>query len=280
MPALQQFIAGQRASGGAVLSLSDILGVLGGLAGGVLGLAGSIFSSIAGLVGLCFSALIIALFLLIDLPLSSGILTDWVPSQYSREITLLFARLDEIWLRFFKAEVVIGFIIGLGNFVIFTLLGVPFPLPLAIILGTIGLIPTVGGILAAIPITLVCLLLGSTRFTDLEPLVFTVLVVIASVVYNQVIYALVAPRISGAAVHLPAAAVVVGVLAALVAFGILGAVLIVPIMGSIRLFLHFALSKMSLRDPYPDETPPPSSEIPGFFTQMLYVKSPAKRDRQ
>lgn len=277
MPALRQFIAGQ--TGGSGLTLADITVVFGRLAGGLLGLAGSTFSSVAGLVAMLFSALIIALFLLIDLPVSSGFITAWVPPQYSREITLLFARLDEIWLRFFKAEIVIGLIIGLGNLVIFLLLGVPYPVPLAIIMGTIGLIPTIGGFLAAIPIVIVCLLLGSTKLTGLEPLTFTVIVVIASVVYNQLIYTFVAPRISGAAVHVPAAAIVVGVLAGLAAFGIVGAVLVVPIMGSIRLFVQFALSKLALRDPYPDEEAPPA-ENPGFFSQMLYVKSPAKRGRR
>ena len=279
VPALKQFVAGQPAGGGAGLPLSDIIASLGRVAGGILGLAGNTFNSVAGLVALLFSALIIALFLLIDLPVSSGILTDWVPPQYSREITLLFARLDQIWLRFFKAEIVIGLIIGLGNFVIFLLLGVPYPLPLAIIMGTIGLIPTIGGILVAIPIVIVCLLLGSTKLTGLDPLTFTVLVVIASVAYNQVIYSLVAPKISGAAVHLPAAAVVVGVLAALALVGILGAVLVVPILGSVRLFVHFAMSKLALHDPYPDDMALPA-EIPGFFSQMLYVKPSTRRDER
>ena len=280
MPALQQFVGGQPAGNEAGLKLIDINVVLVQIAGALLGLAGNVFSSVAGLVALIFSALIIALFLLIDLPVSSGILTDWVPPQYSREITLLFARLDQIWLRFFKAEIVIGLIIGVGNFVIFVLLGVHDPLPLAIIMGTIGLIPTIGGILAAIPIVIVCLLYGSTRFTSLDPLVFTALVVIASVAYNQTIYTLVAPKISGAAVKLPAVAVVVGVLAALSVFGILGAVLVVPIMGSVRLFVHFALFKLSLRDPYPNDAESPP-EIPGFFSQMLYVKpTAARRDKR
>ena len=270
-PALQQLIAGTPATDGAVLQLSDMIAVLNRLASGVLGLAGNVFNSVAGLIALFFSALIIAFFFLIDLPVSSGILTDWVPPHYSREITLLFAQFDRIWLNFFKAEIVIGLIIGVGNFVIFLLLGVPHALPLAIIIGTIGLIPTVGGVLDAIPIVLVCLLLGSTRFTDLDPLIFTLVVVIASVAYNQTIYTLVAPKISGAAVKLPAVAVVVGVLAALAVFGILGAILIVPILGSLRLFLRFALSKLSLRDPYPDEAEP-LADIPGFFSQMLYVK--------
>ncbi len=280
-PALQQLIAGQSANGGAGLNLSQIAAVLGQLVNSILGLAGSVFNSVAGLIAMFFSALIIAFFFLIDLPVSSGILTDWVPPQYSREITLLFARLDRIWLHFFKAEIVIGLIIGVGHFVIFLVLGVPYALPLALISGTIGLIPTVGGILVLIPIVIVCLLLGSMTLTGLDPLTFTLLVVIASLIYSQIIYTFVSPKISGAAVKLPAVAVVVGVLAALAVFGIVGALLVVPLMGSVRLFLHFALSKLSLRDPYPEDAAPPA-EIPGFFSQMLYVKSsaPAKRGRR
>jgi predicted PurR-regulated permease PerM len=275
-PALQQFIAGQPAGGGAGLSLPDIIAVLGRAAGGLLGLAGSIFNSAAGLVALFSAALVIAFFLLIDLPVSGGILTDWVPPQYSREITRLFARLDQIWLHFFKAELVIGLIIGAGSFVIFLLLGVPFALPLAIIMGTIGLIPTIGGILAMIPLLIDCLLLGSTTLTGLDHVTFALLALVASLVYSQIVYTFVSPKISGAAVQLPAVAVVVGVLAALALAGVLGALLVVPIMGSIRLFVNFALFKLSLRDPYPDDATAPA-DIPGFFSQMLYVKPPAKR---
>ena len=279
MPALQQFVAGQSAGGGTGLPLADITAALGKIMGGLLGVVSNFFGSVAGLVASSFSALIIALFLLIDLPAANGILTDWVPSQYGREVTLLFARLDQIWLRFFKAEVVIGLIIGVGNLIIFLLVGVPHPVPLAIIMGTIGLIPTIGGILAAIPIVIVCLLFGSTVFTGLDPLTFTVIVAILCVVYNQLVYTFISPRISGAAVHIPAAIVVIGVLAALALIGILGALLIVPILGSVRLFVVFALSKLSLRAPFPEEEAPPT-EIPGFFSHMLYVKPAHKSDTQ
>ena len=280
LPVLKQLVTGRAAAANnGALNFTQIAGVLGQLAGNILGLTGSVFNSLAGLITMFFSGLAISFFLLIDLPVSGGILTDWVPSQYGREITLLLARLDRLWLNFFKAEVMIGLIIGAGSFVIFLALGVRFALPLAIIIGTIGLIPTIGGILAVIPVVIVCLLLGSTAITSLDHVTFALLVVIAYLIYSQIIYTFISPKIAGRAVQLPAVAVIVGVLAALAVFGILGALLVVPIMGSVRLFLHFALSKLALRDPYPAEVDPPT-EIPGFFSQMLYVKSPVKRGRR
>ncbi len=280
LPVLKQLIIGRTvASTSGALNFNQIAGVLGQLAGNIVGITGSVFNSMAGLITMFITALIISFFLLIDLPVSGGILTDWVPPQYSREITSLLARLDRLWLNFFKAEVVIGFIIGAGSLVIFLVLGVRFALPLAVIIGTIGLIPTIGGILAVIPVVIVCLFLGSTSITSLDHVTFALLVVVAYLIYSQIIYTFISPRISGTAVQLPAVAVIVGVLAALAVFGVLGALLVVPIMGSVRLFLHFALSKLALRDPYPDEAAPPT-EIPGFFSQMLYVKSPIKRRRR
>jgi hypothetical protein len=79
--------------------------------------------------------------------------------------------------------------------------------------------------------------------------------VIASVVYNQLVYTFASLRISGAAVHLPAAAVVVGAGRADPGRHT-GRAARRSIMGSIRLFVNFALAKLALRDPYPaDEAP-------------------------
>ncbi len=272
VPALRQWIAQPGGAEGAPL-LSQIANALSTAAGSLLSFAGQLFSSVAGLIGLLCASAVIAFFMLIDLPVSGGVLSSWVPPQYSREVTLLFAKLDHIWLNFFKAQVLIGCLIGASDFVVLSLWGVPGALPLAIIAGTIGLIPIVGGLLAAIPTIIVCLINGSTRFVDMDHLTFTLLVLVTLLLVNQTIYTFIAPRISGAAVSIPAAAVVVGVMIGIAVAGILGALLVAPTIGSLRLFSHYLLSKIELREPYPDEAAPPPDHL-GFFTQMLYVKQP------
>ena len=265
--AVRQFLTGQSPGG---MQWTQVAGVLGQFGNDLLGLAGRVFSGVAGLIGLIFTATIIALFLLIDQPGSQGVLTDWVPTPYRREITLLFAKLDHLWLNFFKAEVVIGLLIGSIDFVVMWLWGVPGALPLAIIAGTIGLIPTIGGFLAAIPVVAVCLLNGSTRLVAMDHVLFTLVVLASLLVVNQVIFSVISPRISSAAVSVPAAAVVVGVLLGLTIAGILGALLVVPIIGSLHLFANYILAKIALREPFPDEESP--TEQAGFFSQVLYVK--------
>jgi predicted PurR-regulated permease PerM len=267
MTAVRQFLTGQSPDG---LQLTQIANVLGQFSNDFLSLAGRVFSGVAGLISLIFAAAIIALFLLIDLPGSQGVMTDWVPAPYRREITLLFAKLDRLWLAFFKAEVVIGLLIGSVDFVVMWLWGVPGALPLAIIAGTIGLIPTIGGFLAAIPVMVVCLLNGSTQLVAVDHALFTLVVLASLLVVNQVIYSVISPRISSAAVSVPAAVVVVGVLLGLTIAGILGALLVVPIIGSLRLFVNYILAKIALREPFPDEETP--TRQAGFFSQVLYVK--------
>jgi hypothetical protein len=51
---------------------------------------------------------------------------------------------------------------------------------------------------------------------------------------------------------------------------ILGALLVTPIIGSLRLFAKCLLSKITLREPFPDEETP--TEQAGFFSQVLCVK--------
>ena len=265
--AVRQFLTGQSPSGA---QLAQIAGALGQFGNVVLTLAGGVFSGVAGLIGLIFTATIIAFFLLIELPGSQGVMTDWVPAPYKREITLLFAKLDRLWLSFFKSEVVIGLLIGSVDFVVMWLWGVPGALPLAIIAGTIGLIPTIGGLLAALPVIAVCLIDGSTRLVGMEHVLFTLVVLVSLLVVNQIIFSFISPRISSAAVSVPAAVIVVGVLLGLSIAGILGALLVVPIIGSLRLFVNYVLSKIALREPFPGEEP--STEQMGFFSQVLYVK--------
>lgn len=267
MTAVRQFLTGKSPDG---LQLTQIANVLGQFGNDLLSLAGSVFSGVAGLISLIFAATIIALFLLIDLPGSQGVMTDWVPAPYRREITLLFAKLDRIWLNFFRAEAVIGLLMGSVDFVVMWLWGVTGVLPLAIIAGTIGLIPTIGGFLAAIPVVVVCLINGSTRLVAMDHVLFTLVVLASLLVVNQVIFSVISPRISSGAVSVSAAVVVVGVLLGLTIAGILGALLVTPIIGSLRLFAKYLLTKIALREPFPDEETP--TEQAGFFSQVFYVK--------
>jgi len=129
-------------------------------------------------------------------------------------------------------------------------------LVLAIFTGFISLIPTLGGFIALIPLSLVPLLQGSTVFIDMPNGLFALLVLGVNAVIAQVIWNVVAPKILGDVLDLPLVLMALGVFIGAAVGGVLGAFLVAPIMGTVRIFLLYIIAKIGLRDPYPGEIAP------------------------
>jgi predicted PurR-regulated permease PerM len=215
--------------------------------------------------------LLFSFFLMLDLNRGRGVLVDWVPPEYHREITLLLSKLDGIWVGYITAQVIYGTLLAAFSLVEFTLLGVPFPVVMAIMTGIISLIPTIGGLLSSAIVASFCLIFGSSVLVDMSNATFALLVVLIGVVITQVTYNFIALPIVGRYVQLPVSVVFVGVLAGLALGSIVLAFLVVPILATLRIFGSYILSKVMGREPFPDETVPERPQ-PGFFSQ-LFVSS-------
>ena len=235
----------------------------------------SLTSSLTGMIGLVGAALFFSLFLLLDLGKARGALADWVLPGYQREIGLLLRKLDRIWVGYLTAQIIYGAILGGASWIEYTLLGVPYPLVMAMLTGFVSLIPSIGGLLASGIVAVFTLLLGSTVFVDMPNGTFTLLVTVINVVITQVSYNFIALPIVGRYVKLPVAAVFVGVLVGLALGNIVLAFLIVPILSTLRLLGSYILSKVMRREPFPGEMLPESSEV-GFFSQLLIQDLPSR----
>jgi predicted PurR-regulated permease PerM len=241
--------------------------LLSGLAHLIFGL----FGNMASLIAAVGTASVVALFFLIDLPISSGTMTTTIPAPYRREIALLFGKLDVLWLKFFRALMIVGVITGAASLSLFVLFGLEGALLLAVVTATIRLIPVIGRIFAILLVFAAALINGSTRFVGMDNFAFAVLTFIAYLIVTEAISTLVSPKLKGSAIEVPTVAIVVGVMVGLATAGIVGAVLIVPIIGSLRVFMKYAIAKILLRDPYPNQELP-QLQHEGFFSHMLYVK--------
>jgi predicted PurR-regulated permease PerM len=217
-------------------------------------------------------ALFVSFLLLLDLPRLGTALPGWLSRAYRREVPLLLNHLDELWEGFLKGEVIVGGLQAITAFIVFTILGVPGALFLAILDGTLGMIPSIGGIIAGIPVAIVCLFLGSSRFPDMSNVTFTILVFLINGILSQIIFTVVSPMIMSKKVNLPTLVIIIGVTIGLSLGGILGALLVVPLMGSIRLIFTYILSKLSDREPFPDEELP-ETPVHGFFSQIYENKA-------
>jgi predicted PurR-regulated permease PerM len=117
------------------------------------------------------------------------------------------------------------------SFVAFTILGVPFAVPLAFLVAICDLIPMIGATLGAVLGVTVALFT-----TELWPT--TVLVAAFFVGYQQLENYLIAPRVLKTTVELGAAAVLISGLIGATVLGLVGALMAIPIAAAFNVLLN------------------------------------------
>jgi predicted PurR-regulated permease PerM len=236
-------------------NLQQVLNNVLNVAGTITGTLTSAITSAAGFVTTILLALFVSFLYLLDLPHNQAAMVKWVPPAYHREMALLLSKIERLWNGFFRGQVIIGIIIGLLTWLQLSLMGIPGAVVLALFAAVVSLIPTLGGFIALIPLSIVPLLEGSTVFTEMPNWLVAVLVVVINLMISQIIWTAIAPKILGDILELPVPVIIVGVFIGAALGGILGAFLVAPIMGTIRVLLVYLLNKLAQRDPFPGEQP-------------------------
>jgi predicted PurR-regulated permease PerM len=121
-------------------------------------------------------------------------------------------------------------IAGVAAFIMLTILGVPSPLPLAVIIALLDLIPLVGATLGAVIVGVV------TLFSDFPT--DTIVWAIFAIAYQQFENYVVQPRIQSRAVKLDPFIVVIAALFGGTLLGIVGALLAIPSAAAIQIALR------------------------------------------
>ena len=129
-------------------------------------------------------------------------------------------------------------IAGVTSYLVMLILGIPFRVPLAVLVGALDLIPLVGATIAAVVIGIV------TAFVDFPTA--TIVWIIWAVVYQQVENTLIQPRIQARAVDVQPFVVLVAVLFGSTLFGVIGALLAVPLAASIQIAIREVLRNRRL----------------------------------
>lgn len=118
------------------------------------------------------------------------------------------------------------------GWIIMSIVGIRYAAVLAVVVGLLGLIPMVGASLGAAVVALVAV------FDDPAK---AVIALVYFVVYQQLEYHLVAPRIMQRTVSAPGAVTVVAALAGATLLGVLGALLAIPAAAGLLLIYEEAL---------------------------------------
>lgn len=194
-------------------------------AGGVLGLASSAFGTVVTV----FSLIFMTLFLVMDLPkfrrAIGSVLYPARRERVDRTLEAIVAMTSRYMLGNITISVICGAIYGITA----VILGVPYPLALAVIAGVLDLVPNVGSLIAGIIVAAVALTVSVGA---------AVAFVIVVLVYQQFENYVLQPTIVGRAADVPGFFVIASVLVFGGLFGVAGAILGVPIFAAVQIIVR------------------------------------------
>jgi predicted PurR-regulated permease PerM len=204
---------------------SDIAGGVGKASGGVAHVGLSALAAVT----LVFSVVFLTLFGLID----ARHARDWIGGLLYRNdrdrYLQVTDRIVQATSRYMLGNMAISVICGTVYGVTAVILGVPYPLALAVVAGILDLVPNIGATLAGIIVGIVAL------SVSLEALIVFLIVI---VVYQQVENYVLQPTIIGKAARLSGFTVLASVLAFGGLFGLVGAIIGVPIAAGLQIVVE------------------------------------------
>lgn len=243
-------------------------------------LAGSAVDSIRTVGGLVVAVLLSALVtLLVSVYLSAdshrfrnGVLR-YVPQGYEQDVRRLSERVNRIWKGYLYGQLLNSLATGFLVWLVLWAIGLPGAFVLGVIMALLNMIPTFGPVLAAIPGVLSAFALGSTRF-DISNITFTVVVLVVYLIVVQLQANVMAPFITGKAVSMSPATIIIGLVVGVQVAGLIGAVLVVPVMATGKEVIKYLSAKLVDKDPFNMVEP---SENPATVGDPLKVEEPSER---
>jgi predicted PurR-regulated permease PerM len=217
--------------------------------------AGALQSIAASAVNAAFQLLTIltmAFFLLLD----GRRITDFLITRFGlhREERLrgIAERIYKSTSGYVAGALTITSINGILTFIVLTILGVPFAVPLAVLMSFFGLIPLVGATIGGVIILIV------TLFTDFPTA--TIIYGAFLIFYQQFENNVLQPTIFRRTVNVPPLAVIVAILAGSALLGVLGALVAIPIAAALQIVVREffgATTATSGTVILPEDVPPP-----------------------
>jgi predicted PurR-regulated permease PerM len=142
----------------------------------------------------------------------------------------LFGRIGNAIGNYVAGALLQATVAGVTSWIMLLILGVPYALPLAVIVFLLDLVPLVGATLGAIIVGIV------TLFSDFP--IDTIVWAVYAVIYQQVENNIIQPRIQARAVQLEPLIVLISVLFGSTLFGVLGALLAIPVAAAIQITIR------------------------------------------
>lgn len=175
---------------------------------------------------------ILAFYWLLERAAIKRALLRLVPRAQAREVTLIWAEVEEKLGGWVRGQLVLVVTVGGTAMAGFALLGLPNPVLLGVVAGLGELAPLIGPIVAFAPAVLLALTLGLSK---------ALLTLAYAVVIQQVESNFLVPRVISHTMGISPLTVLVGILVGAVLYGMRGALLAVPITAILQVVLAHIL---------------------------------------
>jgi predicted PurR-regulated permease PerM len=206
-------------------AVSNVPAAISGSLGSVLGIAGSVASALFNIL----TVLILTIYFSLSLKrIHEGTLRLVPKSKRARFSELLDPILEKIG-GYIAGQVIVALIGGVLAGIFLAIIGIPFPIALALWVTIAALIPLVGAMVGAIPAVIVAF------FTSVGLGIATL---VYFLIYQQIENYLIAPRVMTRAVDISPAAVLLAALIGGSLLGFVGALMAIPAAAAIKLIFQ------------------------------------------
>ena len=231
---------------------ADLPAKVGDAAGTLADVGAGLISSVFALV----TILILSVFMVGAAPRWRAAFLRLHPPKRADLLDRLFDRLGAAVGNYVLGALLQALIAGVTSWIVLVILGVPYPLALALVIFVLDLIPLIGATIGAVLVGIV------TIFQDFPTA--TIVWVAWSVVYQQLENNVIQPRIQARQVQVEPFIVLASVLCGSSLFGVIGALFAIPAAASIQIALReYLLYSGRLRPSKDGEDPEPAlSEDP------------------
>jgi len=185
-----------------------------------------VFSALVQLI----TVLTIAFFLLLDGERIAGFLFGLARPQTESRAREIAEDIYRAVSGYVAGNLVISLIAGTTTYVVLSVLGVPFSVPLSVLMAFLDLIPLVGATIGAVLIGIV------TLFNDFPTA--TIVWAVAALVYQQLENNVIQPIVYKRTVDVHPLVVIISILIGAALLGVLGALVAIPVAGALQIVVR------------------------------------------
>jgi predicted PurR-regulated permease PerM len=193
-----------------------------------------------GVVFVAFIIPFLAFYMLKDLQLIEKTVLTFVPTNHKRRTIRLVQDIDKALGNYIRGQFLVCIIIGVFAYIGYWLIGAPYPLLLAAVVGIFNIIPYVGPFFGAAP----AMILAST-----VSLKMVLLVVVVNMACQMLEGNVVSPQVVGRTLHMHPLLIIFALLVGGEIGGIIGMILAVPTFAVAKVIFHHVFLYYKNRKP-------------------------------